>query len=67
VSRVEKRLKEYRKKADELRALAAVMHDPESRNSMLDVAENYTRLAGSLRTRVKEHRAAKKAEKRNDA
>lgn len=67
MSKVEKRLKEYRKKAEELRALAAGMHDPESRKSMLDVAEDYSRLAGSLRTRVKEHRAAKKAGKRNGA
>lgn len=65
VSKVEKRLKEYRKKAEELRALAAHMHDPDSRGNMLDVAENYMRLATSLRARVKEKRAAKKAEKRS--
>jgi hypothetical protein len=65
VSKVEKRLKQYRQKAEELLAVAEDMKDPDSRRNMLDVAENYMRLAGALRTRVKARRAAKKAAKRN--
>lgn len=64
MSKVEKPLKEYRKKAGELRALASDMHDPESRKNMLDVAENYHRLASSLRSRIKEKRAAKREQQR---